>query len=92
VTVFVVDDDMHADRLGEFATIADAWAELRRVASLPFDQEPNQPPCGNWQNCRRSWYIIEYDNTQKPWRQLRTISALEFSAEGPKWQTEPGSA
>ena len=92
MTRFVVADEQHDERAGEFATIVEAWAELKRRASVPFDQAPNQPPCTNWRDCRRMYEILEFDDAQTPWRELRRINALEISAQQTKWHAHPNGA
>jgi hypothetical protein len=84
--LFAIDDDMHSDRLGEFATRAEAWAEVRRLAALPFDQEPNLPPCTKGAACRRAYEIVEYDDTRTPWREISRVFVVELTAAGARWQ------
>jgi hypothetical protein len=85
MATFVIEDELHAEHHGEFTTFNDAVRELRRRAQIPWDREPNQAPCQSWRTCGRSYEIIEYDDIQTPWRELRRKSALEISAEGVVW-------
>jgi hypothetical protein len=89
--MFRIEDERHAEPQGEFATLQEAVAELKRRAALPWNKVPNVAPCANWQNCGRHYEIIEYDVSTKPWRELQRISALEVSAKGVSWQHTFGS-
>ena len=66
--VFVIEDESHAEWAGEFATFEEALAELKRRASLPWDEAPNQAPCTSWRTCgRRSRsHAIEYAFEARP--------------------------
>lgn len=88
--MFVIEDEIHCDWHGEYARLADAIAELRRRAALPWDEPPNAAPCTSWQTCGREYVIIEFDDAQSPCKELRRIPAFEVSAAGVKWS--PGFA
>lgn len=83
--MFVIEDEGHAEQHGEFSTIDAAIAELRHRAAIPWDQEPNAAPCVNWRNCGRRYEVVEYDDTQHPWKELRRLAVLEVSAAGVVW-------
>jgi len=88
---FLIEDERHAEpQEGEFSSLAEALAELRRRASMPWDQPPNVAPCTNWRNCGRSYEIIEYDDSTQPPTEVRRFLALEVSATGAKWVNNPG--
>jgi hypothetical protein len=88
--MFVIEDEQHAEpQPGEFSSIGDAVAELKRRAMLPWDQPPNVAPCTNWQTCRRTYEIIEYDTVPRPWEELRRIPYLEISSAGVRWLSSP---
>ena len=89
MTKWIIEDEMHAERQGEFDTFGDALAELRRRAEIPWDQEPNQAPCQSWRTCVRRYEIIEFDLTESPWRELSRALALEISASGVQWRIAP---
>jgi hypothetical protein len=56
--MFVIEDELHAEpQAGEFRSLADAVAELKRRALVPWDQEPNRAPCDGWRTCGRSYEI-----------------------------------
>src|SRR5262249_28629356 len=71
--VFVIEDERHAEPQGEFASLDAAVAELHRRAALPWDEEPNVAPCTGWRTCGRTYEVIEYDNSARPWKELRRI-------------------
>jgi hypothetical protein len=73
----------------------EAIVELERRAALPRDEPPNAAPCSNWKNCGRNYEVVEYDTSEKPWKELRRLTMLEISADGVKWnrpvpQQKPG--
>jgi hypothetical protein len=83
--VITIEDELHAESQGEFATIQHAIAELRRRAQIPWDQDPNRAPCMSWKTCGRAYEVIEYDDSHSPWKELRRMAVLEVSAAGVKW-------
>jgi hypothetical protein len=32
---------------------------------------------------------VEYDDSEKPWKKLSVVPALEISSEGVKWKVDP---
>ncbi len=82
---FVIEDELHAEHHGDFAALEDAVRELRRRADIPWDGEPNVAPCQSWATCGRTYEVIEYDDTQSPWRELRRTKALDISKDGVVW-------
>ena len=83
--MFMVEDETHCESGGKFATFDDALAELRRRSVVPWDAEPNRAPCVQWRTCRRTYEIVEYDDSQVPWKQLQRVRVLEISADGVRW-------
>ena len=84
--MFKIEDERHAEpQAGEFRTFEDAVAELKRRASVPWDQDPNVAPCANWKNCGRNYEIIEYDDSVRPWRELGRKAVLEIDAQEVRW-------
>jgi len=83
--VFVFEDEIHCDWHGQYATLGDAIAELRRRATLRWDEQPNGAPCTSWESCGREYVIIEFDDSPSPWKELRRIPAFEVSASGVEW-------
>lgn len=87
--MYCIEDDLHAESIGEFWTIQEAWSELRRLAGLPWDQEPNVAPCMGWEQCGRHYEIVEYDVAERPWTELRRAMVLEVSAKEVRWVEDP---
>jgi len=85
--MFVIEDEIHADLHGEFASLQEAIGELRRRANVPWDELPNRAPCTSSTTCGREYVIVEYDRDR---RELNRLNALEVSASGVKWHLEPG--
>jgi hypothetical protein len=72
---------LHSDDFGEFTSREAALAELRRLAEIPWDQDPNRPPCGS-ELCGRIYEIIEQDDSG---RELVRTRVLDVDASGIKW-------
>ena len=89
--MFVLDDEWHAEHLGEFATKDEALAELRRLATVPWDETPNVAPCKSWQTCGRRYELVEYDDASVPWRELGRDPALEITQNGVNWLLQPST-
>lgn len=85
--MFVIEDEIHADWHGQYANFEDAMIELRRRASIPWDQPPNVAPCTDWKTCGREYAIIEFDVSSSPWKQMRRVSVMEVTASGVKWSS-----
>jgi hypothetical protein len=83
--MIVIEDSWHGEAGAEFATRDEALDELRRLASLPWDQPPNLAPCTGWQTCGRRYELVTYDASARPWRELARTPALEISKSGPNW-------
>ena len=81
--MFMIEDELHAEPGGKFATFADALAELRRRADIAWDVEPNRAPCVGWQTCGRAYEIVEYDDSQVPWRRVQTARTGDFGGGHP---------
>jgi hypothetical protein len=86
--MFVIEDERHAEPQGQFASFAQAIAKLKQLASVPWDESPNRAPCTNWRKCGRTYEIIEYDDSYRPWKELRRAAALEISGAGVKWASD----
>jgi len=82
--VFVIEDELHAERHGKFSSFPQAIAELRRRAAIPWNEEPNRAPCASWEKCGRKYEVIELDDAAGV-REVRRVSVLEVSAAGAKW-------
>jgi hypothetical protein len=83
--VFSIEDEIHAEHLGEFASFDEAVAEPRRLANIPWDRAPNVAPCTSWKTCGREYVVIESDDSHPPGKVLRRTPVLEVSASGAKW-------
>ena len=86
--MFVIEDDIHAEMHGQYSSFDEALDELRRRAGIPWDEAPNVAPCTNWKNCGRQYVVIEYDDSRRPWRELRRVLVLEVCAAGVKWASD----
>jgi hypothetical protein len=83
-----IEDEIHAELQGEYASVEEAMAELKRRALIPWDHPPNCAPCTSWKTCGREYLLIEYDDTQTPWKELRRMAMLEISAAGVVWRAQ----
>ena len=89
---FVIEDDLHGNWISRFASFAGALAELRRIADIPWGQEPNIAPCSGGETCERDYEIVEYDTSQTPWNELRRVSIVTVSAKEVTWSSESEQA
>jgi hypothetical protein len=83
--MFVIEDEWHAEHIGEFGSNAEALATLKRLAETSWDQPPNLCPCSSWRTCGRRYRIIEYDTSRTPWKQISNDAFLEVSAKETVW-------
>jgi hypothetical protein len=83
--MFVIEDHIHCDWIGEYPDRAAAVAALRHLAETPWDEPPNRAPCMSWRTCGREYALVEYDTTTTPWSVLQTIPALDISPEETCW-------
>ena len=83
--IFIIEDEQHAEPMGEFRKFVDAAVELVRLSTLPWDEPPNRAPCTSWKTCGRHYDIVEYDFTGCPWQEVSRVHALTVSHDGPKW-------
>ena len=82
---FHIEDQLHPEIEGPFASIEAVLAELRRLAAIPWEETPNRAPCTSWHECGREYYIRESDKTSTPWQMLRRVHALDISAAEVRW-------
>jgi hypothetical protein len=83
--MFVIEDELHVEWHGQFGSFDDALIELKRMATIPWDEAPNVAPCSSWESCRRDFAIVEFDESQTPWRKLRRVPVYSISAAGLNW-------
>lgn len=83
--MFVIEDEWHAEWIGEFISRKEAEAELERLAKLPWDEAPNACPCTSWRTCGRCYHLIHFDTSFEPWRVVNDEARLEVSAKATKW-------
>jgi len=88
MSIVIIEDELHDHDQGKFPSVEDAVSELQRRAAIPWDQEPNRAPCTNWKNCGRHYEIAEYDDSGRPWREIRRYRALNISASGIVWSSD----
>jgi len=86
--MFVIEDERHAESGAGFRSLDAAIHELRRLASVPWDQKPNQAPCRNWRRCGRRYEVVEYDTIVTPWTEVRRLGRLSISSAGVEWAAE----
>jgi hypothetical protein len=86
--MFIIEDEIHSELMGEFESFEKALLELKRISKTPWDQEPNRAPCTSWKTCGRSYEIIEFDNSKIPWKEIRRSYILEIKQNKIKWEKE----
>lgn len=87
-TIYIIEDQMHAERLGKYGSLSLAIKELKHLSSLSFETSPNKCPCSNSADCSREYEIIEYNTESEPWRELRRFGTLEISKNGVCWRID----
>jgi hypothetical protein len=87
--VFNIEDSIHCEHHVGYPTLADAVAELQRLALVPWNESPNLAPCTGWRKCGREWQIVEYDDSTIPWKRLSQETYLEVDANGVRWHRVP---
>ena len=85
-SVFVLEDDIHAEWGGEFRSFDEALSEIRVRSKIAWDQQPNICPCQNWKECGREYSIVEFDSSTTPWTELDRIPVLSVSAKAVSWE------
>lgn len=86
--LFVIYDEAHAERCGEFSSLTNALERLRYLAALPWNQNPNLAPCTGWRTCGRRYELVEYAVVTGPWIELKRVPALQVSAKGVVWNED----
>ena len=82
---FVIEDDFHAERIGEpYTFLGEAVAELRRFGALPWDSAPNRAPCVGWDACGRDYWLIEVEG-DVDWRCRRRLFVMQMGSAGAHW-------
>jgi hypothetical protein len=74
---FVVEDEFHADWVATFPSREESLVLADRLRS-DSDAEENKPPCTSWRTCRREYYLLEYEDTTKPWTLVRREPLFEI--------------
>ena len=82
---FIIEDEMHAELLGEFTDFNNAILEITKRIHVPWNEEPNVCPCVSWKTCGRNYQIVEYDAIQNSWKEVKRTTVLEISSKGTKW-------
>ncbi|MDH5361307.1 MAG: hypothetical protein OEX03_12115 [Gammaproteobacteria bacterium] len=85
MTIFVIEDEAHAEWCGEFPTFELALKELEERSKVAWDKEPNKCPCMSWKTCGRNYEIIEFNNSEEPWVEINRTAILEVSENGSIW-------
>ncbi len=85
MSMFVIEDQLHAELQGEFPDRQAALDELKRRSRIHWDEPPNAAPCSGWRTCGRKYELVEYDDAQSPRKELNRVTVLEVSANGVWW-------
>ena len=81
---FIIHDQAHAEWQGDY----DSLEELKRRATIPWNESPNVCPCTSWRTCGRDYEIIEFDISVEPWIELRRLEILKVLAKGVIWSDD----
>lgn len=88
MTIFVIEDEAHAEWSGEFRALEDAIGELARRSKIAWDLEPNRAPCKSWKTCGLDYVVVEFDDQVNPWREIQRMDVLKIRADGVVWTEE----
>ena len=83
--MWMIEDEAHAEPQGEFESLDNALAELRRRALLPWDVAPNIAPCASWRTCGRKYDVVEFATSESPSREIQRVHVLDISATCVTW-------
>ena len=78
--MWTVEDELHADHIGRYATCYEALAEVRRRLAQPWDGEENRAPCESWQTCGRHYILFPPSAASGEW-----ISVARIDAGSVRW-------
>lgn len=83
---FVITDQIHDEDFGTFDSFDEAVLELKKIADIPWNKEPNLSLCESQETCGREYEIVEYNTESEPWQHIKTTPALSVFAELTKWK------
>lgn len=87
--VFIIEDEVHCEWCGRFSSFRQALDELKRLSAIAWDQSPNAAPCTSSATCGREYVVVEYDDSQTPWHEIKRTAALNIAALGVEWLVNP---
>ena len=79
---WVVEDDTHAELIGEFPSRKAAIEELRRLATQSWDGPDNRAPCTSWETCTRRYVLRRADAAYGEGEE-----ALHVGSKGTRWRS-----
>ncbi len=91
--MFIIEDEIHAEPQKEqFSTFKQALEKLEMIAEIPWDKKPKRFTSKSWKTCERKYMIIEYDDSNIPWKKLNSTEVLIVSARELKWNKKNTNA
>ena len=81
---FTIEEEGHADYLGEFNTFEEALFELEKISKIPWGTKPNVSPCST-PYCSRDYTINEFDVSKKQWKLIKNNFVLSVDPDGSVW-------
>lgn len=85
-SMFIIEDEVHAEWCGEFESFEEALAELRARSTIARELQPNVCPCTSWKTCSREYSIVEFDTSREPWSEVSRTPVLAVSSNGATWE------
>jgi hypothetical protein len=83
--MFRIEDELHSEPVdGEFPSFELALSEVRRLAGIPWGEEPNVAPCQSWRTCGRHYEIVEYETPS--WTERERTPIVEIMSDGVEWE------
>lgn len=87
--IFLIDDEFHSDTVGDsYTSFDDAMCALRKILSMSFNEVPHRPPCENWKDCQRDWFINKYlVVTHSEWQHIEQTHVAKSTFQGVDWKS-----
>lgn len=82
--MFRIEDDLHAEPMGEFQSREQAFARLKRLARIRWNKLPNIAPCTSWRECGRHYELVEF-RMSPHYEEISRVRVLDISAAGVRW-------
>ena len=84
--IFVLEDNVHAEHVGEYELFNDALEKAKELYLIPWDKEPNKCPYLSWKTCGREYRIVNFEVVQDKWNELARSEIFSISSSKKEWK------